>query len=342
MRTGFAGRRRWVVRAVLAVTAAGTLLTAPSSPAQAAFSAKCPTAGSVTQEWSSGHDGIDIANALGTPIYSVGPGVVTFSATADPGGYGQYITIRHDDGSATQYGHMRVRRVFQGDRVTAGQRIADMGAEGNSTGSHLHLRTYASAGDGTGINPRTYLSARGVSLPCTPGSGGSGNFSTWGSSVNVRQSPSTSAGLVTTFGGPTRVHVQCQKHAQTVVAEGYTNDAWSYLTSPVTGWVSNIYIDDPAAWLPGVPDCGSSSDKAFRTWGSSVNIRSQASTGSSVVRTLTGPTDIKVHCQKHAQTVVAEGYTNDAWSYLSSPVTGWISNIYVDDPAAWLPGVPTC
>jgi hypothetical protein len=334
--------RRWAARLGVVAATLGLAVVAPSSPAQAAFSAKCPVAGSISQEWGGGHDGIDIANSLGTPIYSVGPGTVTFSATADPDGYGQYITIKHNDGSATQYGHMRKRLVSTGQQVVAGQKIAEMGAEGSSTGSHLHLRTYSSAGDGSGVNPRGYLSSRGISLPCSPGSGSSGNFSTWGNDVRVRQSPSTSAGVVTTFNGPTSIHVQCQKHAQSVTAEGYTNDAWAYITSPNTGWLSNIYVDSSAAWLPGVADCGSSNDKTFRTWGTDINIRSSASTSASVVRTLSGPTTIGVKCQKHAESVTAEGYTNDAWAQVSTPVSGWISNIYVDDPAAWLPGVPTC
>jgi Peptidase family M23 len=264
------GRRRWMVRTAVAAAAAGTAVTALTPPATAdtrgaartddvrvQYAAACPAAGNISQEWHAGHDGIDIANGYGTPIYSVGPGVVIFSATADPGGYGQYINIRHDDNTVTQYGHMRRRLVSTGQRVTAGQQIAEMGSEGSSTGPHLHLRTYPRpTATGRGINPRDYLRARGVTLPCRPGGNPQPtNFTTWGTSVRVRQSPSTSAGVVHTFGGPTRVRVKCQKHAQLVEAEGYRNDAWSYLEYPVRGWMTNIYIDHPAAWLPGIPTC---------------------------------------------------------------------------------------
>ena len=272
----------------------------------------------------------------------------------DPGG----LEIDHGNGWFTVYLHM-TSRVPVGTRVALGARVGTVGSVGTKA-AHLHYeQLYDFNGDQDGeTDEMVFPVIQGVEYRLSPDgpfptvtssnacSGGdpvpSGNFSTWGTSVNVRQSPSTSAGLVTTFSGPTRVQVQCQKHAQTVVAEGYTNDAWSFLSSPVTGWISNIYVDDPAAWLPGIPDCSTPVDKPFRTWGSGVNIRSQASTGSSVVRVLSGPTDIKIRCQKHAQTVVAEGYTNDAWSQVTSPVNGWISNIYVDHPAAWLPGVPTC
>jgi len=131
--------------------------------------AHCPAAGRITQGFHGRHDGIDIANSRGTPIYAVGPGTVTFSAVADPHGYGQYIIIHHDDGSATQYGHMYQRHVRVGDRVSGGQQIALMGSEGGATGVHLHLRTYNRASDGHGIDPILYLRDRGLSMPCVPG-----------------------------------------------------------------------------------------------------------------------------------------------------------------------------
>lgn len=247
-------RRRWAVRgaAVLgaAALAAGTMVL--SAPAAFAYTASCPAAGRISQGYHSGHDGIDIANSRGTPIYAVGAGTVTASGPAQ--GYGQWIRIRHDDGSMTEYGHMYHRDVAVNQRVSGGQRIALMGSEGDSTGPHLHLRTYNRAGDARGVNPVGYLSARGLSVPCTPGGNSSGNFTTWGTGVNIRQQPSTSAGVVTTLGGPTRVTVQCQRRAERVTADGYTNDAWSYLSSH-RGWISNIYIDHPAAWLPGIPTC---------------------------------------------------------------------------------------
>ena len=81
-----------------------------------------------------------------------------------------------------------------------------------------------------------------------------GNFSTWGTNVKIRKQPSVSASVVATLGGPTRVTVKCQKHAEKVVAEGHTNDAWSFLSSH-SGWISNIYIDHPAAWLPQIATC---------------------------------------------------------------------------------------
>ncbi|TDW83666.1 N-acetylmuramoyl-L-alanine amidase [Kribbella sp. VKM Ac-2566] len=80
------------------------------------------------------------------------------------------------------------------------------------------------------------------------------NFTTWGSGVNVRSAPKLSASVVTTLPGPTRVFVECQVQGDTVTAGGYTNNWWAKLRDQ-KGYMTNIYIDDPNAKLPGVPDC---------------------------------------------------------------------------------------
>ncbi|TCC02900.1 N-acetylmuramoyl-L-alanine amidase [Kribbella soli] len=80
------------------------------------------------------------------------------------------------------------------------------------------------------------------------------NFTTWGAGVNVRSAPKLSASVVTTLPGPTRVFVECQVQGDTVTAGGYTNNWWAKLRDQ-NGYMTNIYIDDPNAKLPGVPDC---------------------------------------------------------------------------------------
>jgi hypothetical protein len=240
-----------VAAAGLVPLAAGTADAAPVAAAAAAGS--CPAAGTVTQGYHSGHDGVDIANNRGTPIYSTGAGTVIVSGTAS--GYGQWIRIKHDDGTVTEYGHMYERLVYVNQRVNSGQAIAYMGSEGQSTGPHLHFEAHASTASTRGMDPGPYLAARGVSLPCTPGAGTpSTNFTTWGTSVRVRQEPRLNAAVVRTLTGPTAVYVQCQTRGDSVTAEGYTNDAWSYIPA-LGGYITNIYIDHPDAWLPGVNQC---------------------------------------------------------------------------------------
>ncbi|MEV8627262.1 peptidoglycan DD-metalloendopeptidase family protein [Streptomyces sp. NPDC051079] len=169
------GLPRRALRVLLAATAALApgLLVTPSAAAQPAarpadHTAACPAEGQVTQGYHPGHNGVDIAHDLGTPIYAIGDGEVTHSGYAD--GYGQWIRILHPDGRISEYGHMYQRFVSAGEHVTAGQRIALMGNEGSdSQGVHLHLRIWGDTSTSYGIDPEIYLAEHGVTLPCVPG-----------------------------------------------------------------------------------------------------------------------------------------------------------------------------
>lgn len=108
--------------------------------------------------WGTFHDGIDVANALGTPIYAAEDGIVISAGPAS--GYGKWVRIQHEDGTVTLYGHMNTIDVSVGEKVVAGQKIAGMGSQGFSTGSHLHFGVYTA--DGTAVNPFTWLSERGI------------------------------------------------------------------------------------------------------------------------------------------------------------------------------------
>ena len=110
--------------------------------------------------WGTLHAGIDIANAVGTPILAVMDGTVIDSGPAS--GYGQWIRIKHDDGAVSVYGHMETLAVSVGDRVTAGQNIAGMGNRGFSTGSHLHFEIHPS-GNGA-VDPLPWFAERGITI----------------------------------------------------------------------------------------------------------------------------------------------------------------------------------
>ena len=79
-------------------------------------------------------------------------------------------------------------------------------------------------------------------------------FMTWGTGVNIRQEPLLSAPVVAVLAGPTQVRVSCQREGETVSTAGHTNNAWSFLPE-YGGYVSNIFIDHPSAWLPDIPSC---------------------------------------------------------------------------------------
>lgn len=159
-----------VVVAVAAVVLAHRSSEGSVARAGGGARAACPVPGAhISSSWGPRdggfHDGVDLAAPLGTPIHAVTAGVVTFSATADPTGYGQYINITSGAGME-QYGHMRRRLVHVGDQVTAGQVIALVGAEGEATGPHLHLRIYPGPVHTRGTDPVRWLAARGIHLPC--------------------------------------------------------------------------------------------------------------------------------------------------------------------------------
>ncbi len=83
------------------------------------------------------HDGVDLANATGTPIYATAPGKVIKVSYSNVG-YGHHIIIQHDFGYNTLFGHCSRILVKQGQDVKQGDLIAEVGATGNVTGPHLH------------------------------------------------------------------------------------------------------------------------------------------------------------------------------------------------------------
>lgn len=72
-------------------------------------------------------------------------------------------------------------------------------------------------------------------------------FRTYASGVNVRPTPDTTGAPVGNLASPTTVYVQCQTPGETVTANGYTNDLWSKISSPVAGYVNNVFIEGPAS-----------------------------------------------------------------------------------------------
>ena len=100
------------------------------------------------------HSGVDMAAPTGTPIYSTGDGVVSFAGRQS--GYGLIIVIEHAFGFETRYAHLSRIRVTEGQRVSRGDLIGDMGSTGRSTGPHLHYEVRT--GD-TPQNPMNYITA---------------------------------------------------------------------------------------------------------------------------------------------------------------------------------------
>ena len=110
--------------------------------------------------WGVTHYGIDIANAIGTPIYALTDGVVEESGPAS--GFGMWVVVRHPTGERTVYGHVNRAYVGVGQPVRAGEHIADIGNRGFSTGPHLHLEVWSA--DGAKLNPIPWLARHGLTF----------------------------------------------------------------------------------------------------------------------------------------------------------------------------------
>ncbi len=98
------------------------------------------------------HTGLDLAVDLGTKIFPVASGKVTFAGWQ--GGYGNLIIISHGNGVETYYAHCSAIYVKSGDSVTTNDVIGAVGSTGNSTGPHLHLEVRV---NGQIMNPQNYL-----------------------------------------------------------------------------------------------------------------------------------------------------------------------------------------
>ena len=98
------------------------------------------------------HNGVDLANSQGTPIYAARSGKVTVATYGST--YGYYVTINHGDGYSSLYAHMTHYVVSKGDTVKKGQLIGYMGSTGRSTGPHLHFSIFY---NGSSVNPMNYI-----------------------------------------------------------------------------------------------------------------------------------------------------------------------------------------
>ena len=134
---------------LIGVGSSGFLWPAPDSNLVTSPFGRRPSPGGIG---STNHQGIDIGAAWGTPILASAGGVVEFSAWN--GGFGNYIRIYHGNGHHTVYAHNSRNHVRTGDRVVQGQRIADVGSTGNSTGPHVHFEIWV---NGTPVDPLPFF-----------------------------------------------------------------------------------------------------------------------------------------------------------------------------------------
>lgn len=100
------------------------------------------------------HEGLDFTANTGSPIFAAAGGIVVFSGQTND--YGNIVKLDHGAGLETRYAHASRLLVQSGQRVEKGQKIAEVGSTGRSTGPHLH---YEIRLNGNPLDPRKYLNA---------------------------------------------------------------------------------------------------------------------------------------------------------------------------------------
>ena len=105
------------------------------------------------------HTGLDFSAAQGTPILAAAGGVVV-TQEFHPA-YGNMVEIDHGNDLITRYAHASTTQVKKGDLIKRGQKIAEVGNSGRSTGAHLHFEVLVR---GVAQDPEKFLAA-GRKLP---------------------------------------------------------------------------------------------------------------------------------------------------------------------------------
>jgi lipoprotein NlpD len=145
-------------------TASNTPPPAPATPAapgatrsNGGVTWRWPADGSLIKRFQSGDaiPGIEIAGKNGDPVRAAADGVVVYSGNGLVG-YGELVIVKHNDSYLSAYGHNSKRLVKEGQRVTAGQQIAEMG----STGASRDELQFQIRKDGNPVDPMGYLPPR--------------------------------------------------------------------------------------------------------------------------------------------------------------------------------------
>lgn len=132
----------------------GFRLKVSDAPRVLAPRVRWPAEGVITQLFSGGHSGVDIAAPYGSPVVATGAGTVSAVGHRGPGGLA--VCVYHDWGLETCAYHNSEVFVEVGERVVDGQRIAAIGLTGVTSGPHVHWEART---NGVLVDPMTYAPA---------------------------------------------------------------------------------------------------------------------------------------------------------------------------------------
>ena len=114
----------------------------PGYPSATPYGRRGPYWSCSEDEWGNGiHTGVDYPAPTGARVVAARPGKVVYCGHGTAFGYHQ-VEILPGDGTRDFYAHMTTRSVPNGSRVEAGEKIGEVGAEGNATGPHLHFERH--------------------------------------------------------------------------------------------------------------------------------------------------------------------------------------------------------
>ena len=98
------------------------------------------------------HEAIDISNRTGTPVVAPAAGIV--SDIGNDNAYGRILVISHGFGMTTRFAHLSKTLLKVGQKVKRGDKVAEIGMTGNTTGPHLHYEVRL---NGIPANPMRYI-----------------------------------------------------------------------------------------------------------------------------------------------------------------------------------------
>ncbi|MEK7165705.1 MAG: M23 family metallopeptidase, partial [Patescibacteria group bacterium] len=114
----------------------------------------------LSQNFSFWHPGIDMTAPLGTPVYALESGVVSYAGYTIFG-YGKHVIVSHNHHVTSLYAHLSEISTVAGRKIERGELLGKVGSTGWSTGNHLHLEVYQ---HGKTVNPLEILPIKSADI----------------------------------------------------------------------------------------------------------------------------------------------------------------------------------
>jgi hypothetical protein len=145
-----------VFLAALFVLASGVVIVQVVANPLISLLGKPATAHIYAQHVARGSHGLDIKAPIGAAVHPIGTGTVSAAVPASQGGdSGNYVMVKHPDGTTSSYAHLGNISVKVGDPVNADTVVGTVGMTGHTTGPHVHLRTRDASGND--VDPQSVI-----------------------------------------------------------------------------------------------------------------------------------------------------------------------------------------